>query len=720
MLATAHALYTKGKTLFAGQQMLAAARELSNAEQLLAAAGSPFSLRAALYASTAEYYAGLLDVAAAHLHRTLERVAGNETRYPTLIGQVEWLSGLIEYARGHNNEAAYAYTAALTAFERTSEEENQAGIETVLAALHRHVGDDAAACAIQQHALESLDQLGTTRRSHSILTGAAIAADGLKLPFAALVFQDDLLAITRTSHDPVSISDALIGHSRYAAATGDQRMAEADLREGRHLLAEIKDSGMRARCLSNLLAAEATVWRVFDPKRAINASRDAIAVMNHLDHHVFLVSLQLEAGRANLALGRDVDALQSWQGGIYECERERSNLTDQDDRRRYFEQCSLLFSESIGLLAHEGRFAEALALAEQVRARGLREALSTTSEHPTVTSEHPTTIPADVTILEYAVISNGVVLWTIDATGVTGVLLRNPLDKLTKAIDSTASEDASDASAKEASAVLYDRLIKPSESRLRRRVVVIPDGDLFRVAFAGLWNRRTDRYFVEDHEISIAPSRSLLTSSPSERWRLPRRVVLIDAGTVRNDSRADAPDLPSAGREIADIARLYRDPVVVQGPSCTKAAVLKAMASCELIHFAGHGLGGTTIIDPALVLRSSDGDHGLLYPSEIATLPLHTTRLAILGACDTANGRISNEGPLSIARAFLLAGAERVVATLWTVDDEKTRILLTAMHRSLRDGVDPVAALHAVQVTAIRQGGSARNWAAFEVIQRGI
>jgi hypothetical protein len=712
-LASAHQTYTNGKSLFTDQQMLAAARKLRTSEQQLIAAGSSFSLRAALYASTAEYYAGQLHVAADHLSHIQVRLAHSSNRYPTLTGQVEWLSGLVAYARGHNNEAAYAYTRALTAFERAGEEENQAGVVTVLAALHRHVGDETGASAYQQQALESLDQLGTTRRSHSILTGAAITAEGLKLPFAALVFQADLLAITRASRDPVSICDALISHSRYAAVAGDQRRAEADLHEAGSLIHEIKDSGLRMRCLSNLLAAEATVWRIFDPKRVASTTRRAVAMMNQLDHHVFIVSLQLEAGRAHRAIGHAADALQSWQAGIQECEHQRANLTDQSDRRRYFEQCAALFSESTGLLAQQGRFSAALALAEQGRARGLREAL-------TSTLTGPASIPSDVTIIEYAVVPQGIVLWTIDTIGVKGALLRIRHSDLKASIDLAASEHVTATDLKEANALLYDRLITPIASGLRHRVVVIPDGDLFRVAFAGLWDRETDKYFIESHELSIAPSLGILTSTKSTPWRVPSRVALIDAGDIHASQQRDAPSLPSTRREIADIARLYPDARVVQGRNCTKAHVLTSFDSCELIHFAGHGRRGSATIDPALVLRSSTTDQGLLYPNEIATLSLHMTRLAVLGACDTANGQIGSEGPLSIARAFLAAGVERVVATMSPIDDDRAREVLTAFHRSLRDDVDPIAALRVVQINAIHHGSSARNWAVFEVIRRGF
>jgi CHAT domain-containing protein len=247
-------------------------------------------------------------------------------------------------------------------------------------------------------------------------------------------------------------------------------------------------------------------------------------------------------------------------------------------------------------------------------------------------------------------------------------------------------------------------------------VVLIPDGEVFRVAFAGLWNRRTRRYLIEERELQLAPSLSILKASPLEHWQLPERVVLIDAGGAQEEGT----ELPDASREIAELSALYPNPTRIGGALCTRANVLQAIRTCGLAHFAGHGLQGSALADPALVLHPGGRDGGLLYPAEIGALKLVRTKLVVLGACGTADGRIGSEGPMSIARSFLSAGAERVVGTLWPVEDKPTRELLTAFHRTLRAGSEPAAALRAVQLNSIRNSVSVQNWAAFEVIQRGI
>jgi CHAT domain-containing protein len=709
-LAAAQVRYAAGRQLYKTQHHNAAAHELMEAARLFTDLDAPFAARSALYAGAANYYAGHLAQAHASLVATLAGVTDRE-RYPALVGQLEWTLGLIDASRGNNNEAAAAYHVALAAFRRTSETENRVGIETQLTGLHRSLGNEAAMLADQQRALASLEELGTTGRSHAILTEAAFTADALQLPLAAMLFQDVVVTSARLSHDPVSICDALISRSRYAAAADRRQVAERDLRESGQLLASIADEGMRARCTSNLRAAEVRVWRTFDPWRAAGAARAALAEMERLDHRVVMVQLRLELGRALRATGRTTEALASWREGIEECERQRADLAAQDDRRTYFEQCRALFDESVGTLARGGRFAEAWLLAETGRARGLREILATAAR------PNPISIPRDVTVLEFSLLPDAVVVWSLGADGAWASIRSASPGEIRSSIETLASKEATPDEQRVRAAALYDLLIAPVAPRLRQRVIIVPDMEIYRVPFGALLNRHSGRYFIEDHEISLAPSLELLSSSSNARWREPRSAVLIDAGAAGNES-GGLGILPSASAEIAAVARIYANSVIVGDERCKKSNVLHAIPAGEMVHFAGHEITGSEMVEPALVLRPSADDSGLLYPHEIATLSLKRAKLVVLGACGTAGGQVGSEGAMSIARAFLAAGAERVVGTLWPVEDEQSAALLTSFHRALRAGNDPAAALRAAQIQRIRHSIRMHEWAAFEVLQR--
>ena len=95
----------------------------------------------------------------------------------------------------------------------------------------------------------------------------------------------------------------------------------------------------------------------------------------------------------------------------------------------------------------------------------------------------------------------------------------------------------------------------------------------------------------------------------------------------------------------------------------------------------------------------ADQDDGRLTDLEISTLDLRNVDLAVLSACDTATGRLSaGDGVLGLQRAFHIAGAKTVVASLWQVDDLSTRELMTEFYHNLwtQHSDKPVSKLHAL------------------------
>src|SRR5205085_668975 len=91
--------------------------------------------------------------------------------------------------------------------------------------------------------------------------------------------------------------------------------------------------------------------------------------------------------------------------------------------------------------------------------------------------------------------------------------------------------------------------------------------------------------------------------------------------------------------------------------------------------------------------------------------------LVVLSACQTALGKdIKGEGLIGLTRGFMYAGAPRVVASLWKVNDQATAELMKRFYENrLKKGMHPAAALQAAQVSMskMKQWESPYYWAGF-------
>ena len=98
----------------------------------------------------------------------------------------------------------------------------------------------------------------------------------------------------------------------------------------------------------------------------------------------------------------------------------------------------------------------------------------------------------------------------------------------------------------------------------------------------------------------------------------------------------------------------------------------------NLVHLACHGLAddtvgnlfGALVLTPGPTADTDPADDGFLTLGEIHSLDFQRSELAILSACNTNAGPLQKgEGVWALSRGFLAAGARRVVASNWVVDD---------------------------------------------------
>jgi CHAT domain-containing protein len=148
--------------------------------------------------------------------------------------------------------------------------------------------------------------------------------------------------------------------------------------------------------------------------------------------------------------------------------------------------------------------------------------------------------------------------------------------------------------------------------------------------------------------------------------------------------------LPNTAAEARSIGGLFAGTSrVVSGNGATETLFKQAAASYDYLHLATHAsLNRNAPSLSALDLQPDSQNDGRLELHEIAGMKLHA-QLVTLSACETALGKgYFSETPagnefVGMTRAFLGAGSRRVLASLWAVNDESTRLLMVSFYRNL-------------------------------------
>jgi CHAT domain-containing protein/Tfp pilus assembly protein PilF len=132
-------------------------------------------------------------------------------------------------------------------------------------------------------------------------------------------------------------------------------------------------------------------------------------------------------------------------------------------------------------------------------------------------------------------------------------------------------------------------------------------------------------------------------------------------------------------------------------------ALSPQMKDYRIVHFATHGLLNNDHPELSglvfsLVDKQGNSQDGFLRMLDIYNMELNAD-LVVLSACQTALGKqIGEEGLIGLTRGFMYAGAPRVVASLWKVDDEATAALMKKFYEGmLREHQTPAQALRAAQ-----------------------
>jgi CHAT domain-containing protein/Flp pilus assembly protein TadD len=157
--------------------------------------------------------------------------------------------------------------------------------------------------------------------------------------------------------------------------------------------------------------------------------------------------------------------------------------------------------------------------------------------------------------------------------------------------------------------------------------------------------------------------------------------------------------LVNTQKEVQEVSKLFGQSKLLMGSDASEAK-LKAedLKTKRYILFSTHGILGNEIPyikQPALVLNlvGNDKEDGFLTASEIFDMDLNADIVG-LSACKTGLGvQSAGEGVVGLSRAFMYAGTDTVLVSLWSVADESTYKLMVKFFDGLKNGKDKMTAL---------------------------
>jgi CHAT domain-containing protein/tetratricopeptide (TPR) repeat protein len=287
------------------------------------------------------------------------------------------------------------------------------------------------------------------------------------------------------------------------------------------------------------------------------------------------------------------------------------------------------------------------------------------------------------------------------------------------------------------------KMIRDSGAEL---VIVIPDGPLHKLPLETLvlGTDKGPRYLLEElPPVVYAPSSGILAYLVDRPRTDKGPLSLLTVGnpdypqaepgakvatTSRGNTsfvigfRGQLPLLAGSMHESQVVSKYFPDrAVALSGPAATEKAVVTAMRGKQVIHIAAHGfaddrfgnLFGALALTPPAKVTSADDD-GFLSLHEIYQLPLESCELAVLSACQTNVGpQQPLESGVTLANGFLAAGARRVVASHWSVDDLSTAQLMETFFQELTRTYDrdhTIAAAESLKAARMRVRNEPR-WA---------
>jgi CHAT domain-containing protein len=274
-----------------------------------------------------------------------------------------------------------------------------------------------------------------------------------------------------------------------------------------------------------------------------------------------------------------------------------------------------------------------------------------------------------------------------------------------------------------------------SELKEKTALIMVPDGMLHLLPFSALVN--SGQYLLTSQMVTVVPSGTVLymlrhRSEAVDHGNLPfvgvaawtskpppTTLVASIRRVASGPERRELVALPESEHEVETAAADMAKPnTVLLGSQATETNLKRLpLNRYNVIHLALHGYADPEFPDRSALIFAPEAagtDDGLLQVREIRRLHLSAS-LVTLSACNTGIGPVGEEGVANMVNAFIEAGGQSVVSTLWELEDHATAQLMATFYDHLSKHEEKAEALRHAQLEMVSSGAPPYFWAAFEL-----
>lgn len=691
--------------------------------------------------------------------------------------EVKMSIGQILEARGDGEKALAVLSEALALLRSLSMRRLESLTLRSMGLVSTARGDHNGALRMFQQALALINIENDQRLASYLLNYIGKCHENLKKPAEAERYYRRALTLSRNSSDPES--ETLSFYNLARLERDRNNLAEAS-RNAKSAIAITESMRMKVSSKDLRTSYFATIrntyelyidilMRLHKQDRAAGFDQEAFAVSERARARTFLELLS--EARANIREGVD-PALLSKESELNTAVNAKAQYQHQLLANKQKEEAARVGKEVDALVADLAR------VRDEIRVTSPRYAALIQPEFLDVRQVQQQVIDDDTILLEYALGDDRSYVWVVTRDGFESYELpsRGEIEAAAKRLynlftlyQMVYGESASaraerrakaDAAMPQEIATLSKLVLGPLAGKLeKKKLLVIADGALQYIPFQLLKTHGAESRLIDAHVIAYSFSAStaaVLKAEATNRQPARNSVAVLadpvfeaDDPRIKNSSQTSVDHLANTtevrqtlrdvgispdGIEIPRLlaSGLEADGIIASAPwrSGLKAVGFAAnrdrvlgpeLATYRIVHFATHGVINSErpeLSGIVLSLFDSEGrsQNGFLRLHDIYNLRLPAD-LVVLSACSTGLGKdVKGEGLIGLTRGFMYAGASRVVASLWKVDDDATAELMKHFYEAMfQRGMAPALALREAQLRLSQQKRwqSPYYWAGF-------